>query len=81
LSQISDDCLLGVDFLRKINLNNIFDSVFGESNVSKQVAHVGEFTKRVPFSLKELFVNHSKNLNEGQREIFIDFLEEFQDVF
>jgi len=32
VSEISDDCLLGVDFLRRINLNNIFDSVFGESN-------------------------------------------------
>jgi len=49
--------------------------------MSKQVACVGEFTEKVSFSLKELFVNNSKNLNEGQREIFIDFLEEFQDVF
>jgi len=81
VSEISNDCLLGVDFLRRINLNNIFNSVFGESNVSKQVARVGEFIERVSFSLKELFVNNSKNLDEEQREIFIDFLEEFQDVF
>jgi len=81
VSEISDDCLLGVDFLRRVNLSNVFDSVFGESNVSKQVARVGEFNERVSCSLNELFVNYSKNLNEGQREIFIDFLEEFQDVF
>jgi len=80
-SEIFDDCLLRVDFLRRINLNNIFESAFGDSNVIQQVARVEEFAERVSFFLKELFVNNSKNLNEKQREIFIDFLKEFQDVF
>jgi len=31
--------------------------------------------------LRELFKENSKNLNEEQHEIFVDFLEEFQDVF
>jgi len=64
VSEISDDCLLGIDFLKRINLNNIFDSAFGNLNVIKQVAHIKEFTERVSFPLKELFVNNSKNLNE-----------------
>jgi len=81
VSEISDDCLLGVDFFRRINLNNIFESIFGDSNVIQQVARVEKSVERVSSSLKELFVNNSENLNEKQREIFIDFLKEFQDVF
>jgi len=72
VSEISDDCLLGVDFLRKINLNNIFESAFGDSNAIQQVACIEKSAERVSVSLKELFVNNSKNLNEEQREIFID---------
>jgi len=52
-----------------------------DSNAIQQVARVEESTERVSFSLKELFVNNLKDLNEKQREIFIDFLKEFQDVF
>jgi len=81
VSRISDDCLLGIDFLRRVNLNNIFESVFGDSNSFQQEARVEESVDRVPFPLGELFKGNSKNLNEGQREIFVDFLEEFQDVF
>jgi len=81
VSGISDDCLLGIDFLRRVNLNNIFESVFGDSNSFQQVARVEESIGRIPFSLRELFKENSKSLDEGQREIFVDFLEEFQDVF
>jgi len=81
VSGISDDCLLGIDFLRRVNLNNIFESVFRDSNSFQQVARVEESVGRIPFSLRELFKENSKSLNEGQREIFVDFLEEFQDVF
>jgi len=63
------------------NLNNIFESAFGDSNLIQQVARVEESVRKVSSFLKELFENNSKNLNEKQREIFIDFLEEFQDVF
>jgi len=52
ISEISDDCLLGVNFLRRVNLNNIVDSAFGDSNVINQVARVEELTERIFFSLK-----------------------------
>jgi len=45
------------------------------------VARVKGSAERISSPLKELFENNSKNLNEGQHEIFIDFLEEFQDIF
>jgi len=45
------------------------------------VARVEGSAKRISSPLKELFKNNSKNLNERQREIFIDFLEEFQNLF
>jgi len=80
VSEISD-CLLRIDFLRRINLNNIFEAAFRNSNVIQQVTRVEESTERVSFFLKELFLNNSKNLNEEKREIFVDFLKEFQDVF
>jgi len=38
-------------------------------------------SKKVPFILKELFENNSVNLNEAQRDVFVDFLKEHQDVF
>ena len=28
VAKINDDCILGVDFLEKINLGNIFESIF-----------------------------------------------------
>jgi len=30
VATINDDCLLGIDFLKKINLGNIFDNEFSE---------------------------------------------------
>jgi len=58
------------NFFKKINLNNIFESAFGDSNLIQQVAHVEASAKRVSSPLKEFFENNSKNLNEEQRKIF-----------
>ncbi|XP_071580822.1 uncharacterized protein [Temnothorax nylanderi] len=81
---MDDDCLLGVDFLRKINLENVFESAFVSSESEEEkvlsCSRIQVSSGRAPF-LKELYTNNSSNLNEAQKEIFTDFLEEYQDVF
>lgn len=69
-SEVLDDCILGADFLRKINLGKFF-FLFGLRIVSD----------RVPNFLEELFLRHSENLNLEQGDIFVGFLQEFRDVF
>ncbi|XP_071652203.1 uncharacterized protein [Temnothorax longispinosus] len=81
---MDDDCLLGVDFLRKINLENVFEFAFISSESDKEkvlsCSRIQVSSERAPF-LKELYTNNSSNLNKAQKEIFTDFLEEYQDVF
>lgn len=98
IAEISDDCLLGVDFLKKINLENIFDSVFTSSESRQRVAECactrqipklkvsenrceGEVSDRVPTKLKELFADNTPHLNTIQKEVLVNFLNEFRDVF
>lgn len=33
VAEISDDCILGMNFLRKVNLKSIFDSEFGKTSL------------------------------------------------
>jgi len=80
-SKISNDCLLGVDFLKKIGLENIFDSAFGNASVVHEIARIDYSSEKISYSLEELFKNNLKNLNEEQQGIFLNFLKEFQDIF
>lgn len=82
---MEDDCFLGKDFLKIINLENVFDSIFGtdefgEGKVSRGSRVIGSSGK-VPPSLENLFLNNSKDLNESQKGVFVNFFDEFQDVF
>jgi hypothetical protein len=84
VAEINDDCLLGADFLKKLNLDNVFESAFG--NINKNIldidcARVEVSSQKVPSLLEELFIKHSKNLNFDQQEIFASFLDDFKDVF
>lgn len=36
---------------------------------------------QVPYFLKELFIQNSKNLNSTQKDVFARFLQEFQNIF
>jgi hypothetical protein len=90
VAEISDDCLLGVDFLKKINLEGIFEFAFGSTNKEKKVqscSRIKVSPEKVPSPekdrsiLKELFENNSANLDKAQKDIFAHFLGEFQGVF
>ncbi|KAL6258232.1 hypothetical protein P5V15_010161 [Pogonomyrmex californicus] len=41
----------------------------------------GSIEEEVPMNLKELFAQNSSSLNETQKETFVNFLNEFQDIF
>lgn len=76
VAKIGEDCLLGADFLRKINLENIFKPIF-ENVQNKKVPNCRRIkisTEEVPFFLKDLFVKDSKNLDSKQKKIFANIL-------
>lgn len=80
-----EDCLLGTDFLSAVNLENIFEPMFGRNIQGKEggiaCSRIQNFVKRIPPFLKELFERESRDLEERQRDLFAQFLDEFQDVF
>jgi len=65
VANIYNSCILGVDFLKKSHLENIFKTIFSEQ---KEI-HCGclESLFEVPPNLKYLFEESSKNLNELQK--------------
>ncbi|KMQ82652.1 krab-a domain-containing protein, partial [Lasius niger] len=81
VAEISDQCLLGVDFLKIVNLENVFESAFRVSGLEGKIARIEKSSERVPVPLKELFDNNSKKLNNLEKENFIEFLREFENVF
>src|SRR5580765_8257699 len=86
LAKILDDCILGADFLELIGLEKVFESVFGniescEDIVKYPCSRMISLKNKVPCFLETPFEENSKNLDSIQREIFADFLNEFQDVF
>lgn len=59
---ISDKCLLGVDFLKMVNLNNIFNLVFEESKFyEKRIFNCSRIkdSEKVPTILNKLYGNNS----------------------
>lgn len=79
---MNDDCLLGVDFLKKVNLQNVFESTFGLSETSREIdfncSRIQVSSERIPSFLKELYENSSSNLSESQKDIFAVLLFEHQ---
>lgn len=70
VAEINDDCLLGVFFLE-----NVFESAFDlldteRGKMSLSCSRIEVFSERVPSFLKELYVRSSKDLSQGQQEIF-----------
>jgi len=79
VANINDNCILGVDFLKKIHLENIFETIFSEQK-EIQCGRL-ESLSEVPSNLKYLFEESSKNLNESQKQLCSEFINEFHDVF
>jgi len=85
VADIDDDCLLGIDFLSTVRLENIFDSFFGDFDSGKErnllCSRIKSFEDEVLLFMKELFERESRNLNEDQRNHFAQLLKNNQDVF
>lgn len=78
VADISDECLLGTDFLKKVNLENVFESFFTVAELNERricyCSRIENASEKVPSILKELFINNSENLNKAQKETFAEFL-------
>jgi len=85
VANIGDDCLLGVDFLSSVRLENIFDPIFEDSNPGEGsnllCSRIRSLKDEIPFFVRELFERESKDLNEDQRDRFAQLLKDNQDVF
>jgi len=79
VAEINDNCILGVDFLKKIHLENIFETIFSKQK-EIQCGHL-ESIFEVPSNLENLFKESSKNLNESQKQLCAEFISEFCDIF
>lgn len=70
VAEINDECLLGIDYLKKINLENIFDAVFNVPKFNKEkvlyYSRINDSSEKIPFILEELFENNSVNLEGVQ---------------
>jgi len=77
--EINDNCILGIDFLKKIHLENIFKPIFTEQKEIKY--NRLESFLDVPSNLKYLFEENSRNLNESQKQLCAKLLNKFRDVF
>ena len=76
VTEISDDCILGVDFLRKINLTKIFESEFGGEAFKKNEKKVSSrltLNREFPEILQELFQLNSNELDNSQKKILRNF--------
>lgn len=85
VAEISDDCILGADFL-KINLQNIFapiftDSFYDSERETRCCSRVERPLLKIPAGLTQLYDNVSRNLNETQKAIVAEFLCQNKNVF
>lgn len=85
VADIEEDCLLGIDFLSLVNLENIFEPIFGDSSSESKEGFVCSRIKNrfdeIPLFLRELFERESKSFSNEQKNLFAQFLNDFQDVF
>lgn len=83
--EMEEDCLLGVDFLKKTNSENVCREAFGFSELKKEqnlnCLRIQDYSEKVPSILMELYENDSVNLNKSQKDIFANLLNEYEDIF
>jgi len=70
VAEILDDCLLGVDFLKKIRLENVFVPIFETPEPGRMVARILDPLEGIPSSLRSLFTGNLGNLSEEQKKRF-----------
>jgi len=86
VAEICDDCILGADFLRTINLQDIFTPIFRDSSENSE-SEIGCCSRierpilEIPLCLSQIFDDASQNLNESQKSIFAEFLCQNKAVF
>ncbi|KYQ49311.1 hypothetical protein ALC60_11625 [Trachymyrmex zeteki] len=84
---LEDDCILGVNFLKLLNLQNIFDLIFRNptetANDLKCSRMKDVATVNIPAALNTaaLFKESCQYLSNSEKEDFGSFLSEFRDVF
>jgi len=84
VAEISDDCILGIDFLKRVNLIKILQPKFRNgvfSNKETMKCSRVIFEEKIPAFLNELLQRSSEGLGVVQKNTFISFLSEIQDVF
>lgn len=77
VAEISDECLLGKDFLSSVGARKFLHYIL---QIPKRCARI-KFSEGVPPFLEELFNKDSKDLNNFQKKEFAKLLTEFQDIF
>ncbi|KYN09428.1 hypothetical protein ALC57_18460, partial [Trachymyrmex cornetzi] len=91
VAKINDDCILDIDFLEKLNLGNIFESIFNsqketslyieEKNDVQCFRVKKSFDFDVPSNLRSLLEKDSEYLTQSQKKLFAELLNEFSDIF
>lgn len=83
--EIEDDCILKIDFFQKIKMDKIFGLFLGNS-VCKESSE-DSFCSRVlklndiSDGLKKFYERNSNELDDSQKNVFVKFFKEFQNVF
>ncbi|KYN50245.1 hypothetical protein ALC62_05961, partial [Cyphomyrmex costatus] len=64
VAEINDDCILGVDFLRFFNLQNVFDAMFfntvSEFDTIAKCSRIENIVSKVPSNMATLFKESSQ---------------------
>lgn len=85
VANINDNCLLDIDFLKKVNLEKFFESFSGILEYKKErtltCSYVEISSEKVSPILEKLYKENSEKLNQEQKKTFFEFLMEFRDVF
>lgn len=81
IANITDDCLLGTDFLKELKLDEIIGSLLGFAETGKRCSRIENSSEEVPSILKELYEESSENLSEAQRGELRSLFERIQRCF
>lgn len=83
VAEIFDECLLGVDFLSKVGVcDNLFYEIFENFKKKDEVSSRNvESSGKVSDLVEDIFKRFSGNLSLSQKEEYLKFLSNFQEVF
>ena len=87
VAEICDECILGLDFLSQTGiLNGLFESALGltGSRVEKRgqiCSRIEDCPARLSEPLRRIFEESSRGLEFSQKQMFLNFLNEYSHVF